>query len=577
MNFAGILNNSASVYGGGIYSTNGVLNVYNAFVGVTSGGYTNSAYQGGGICALDSTLYFTNSVISHGLSTFAGGILLYNCYSTMENVHVINNWSSGYGGGILLVGSNGFTASQSSFNNNQADIGGGVCLFAEDGNINFESCNITNNFAESAGGILVYLSSPVNISGYSSISYNNALYSGGGILSFGGYVNLSGDDLAPLTIMKNTVLLNGIGGGICAVSSYVEGEGNIYVGYNEASYGGGIYVTNASIVLTNVFSIAPKVFGNIAGKDGGGIYITGTNSVAKLYNTQIGVENFGNESHAKYGTGNGGGGLAAADSARVDLLNCGFADNFSSNSGGGAYFEKNVTVNMDSYDRTSYQSYFHNNIARNAGGGLYVNEAKSLVVENTYVISNKTLSGGAGGVYISKTSSKLVNLVVAQNNSGYSLGAGGIFFFNCPKSEMLQCTVADNGRIGVYNNLGAALYMTNCIVYGHSLSQLWNRAEINVAYSDIKNGWPGMGNIDSNPMFDAPSALNYRIVIGSPCENTGIDLPSITNDISGTIRPQGAGWDMGAYEVVPEGGMVIWIVGLLQLWFVGRKKFDFKN
>jgi len=103
-NMAAVTHNSASIYGGGIYSTNGTLKVYNAFVGVPSPGFTNTAYQGGGIYAMDSNLNITNSIIAHGLAVVdVGGILLKSSSTIMENSHVINNWSTRYGGGILFT------------------------------------------------------------------------------------------------------------------------------------------------------------------------------------------------------------------------------------------------------------------------------------------------------------------------------------------------------------------------------------------------------------------------------------------------------------------------------------------
>ena len=559
-NRAAVANNSATEYGGGIFMTNGTLIVDGGFVGIDVDNYTNSAYQGGGIFAMDSILNITNSTVAHGLAgSGGGGILILNCSTIMKDSKVINNWSPGYGGGILIAGSNNFNASHSSFNNNEGVYGGGITLYSEVGDVNFDSCSIISNNAESGGGLLLFFGSSVNISGTSVIGYNIAQKYGGGIFAFLGEAKLYGDKLAPLAIMKNMAANDG--GGIYAFGSYVEGEGNVWIGMNEASSGGGIFVTNnPSLTLTNLLSIAPKIFGNIAENDGGGIFITGSNSVAKLYNTSIGLTGNGNKSYAKYGPGNGGGGLTAMNSARVGAFNCGFVDNFSSNSGGGAYFGDAVVLNIDSYDRTSYQSYFHNNTARNAGGGLYINNSRSVNIENTYIVSNKTQNGISGGIYVFQTFSKFVNLVVVQNDCGLSSGADGIAFNNCLRSEMLQCTVADNDRIGIFNNFSATLYMTNCIVYGHSLSQLWDKAEIKAVYSDIQGGWPGTGNINANPLFDDPANLNYRIVVGSPCEDAGTTLLSITNDIAGTVRPQGSGYDMGAFEVVPEPGMVFSIL-----------------
>jgi hypothetical protein len=55
--------------------------------------------------------------------------------------------------------------------------------------------------------------------------------------------------------------------------------------------------------------------------------------------------------------------------------------------------------------------------------------------------------------------------------------------------------------------------------------------------------------IKSNPLFvDATVGDNFnlRLQPESPCKDTGTVGPGI--DFAGTLRPQGAAWDMGAYE-----------------------------
>jgi len=328
---------------------------------------------------------------------------------------------------------------------------------------------------------------------------------------------------------------------------------------------------NADVLLTNLVSLSPKIFGNVAENSGGGIFIAGSNSIAELYDVSIGGEGIGNVCKARTGR-TGGGGLSIYESARVDAINCIFQDNYSSNFGGGIYLGTNTILNMSCNNQSSKKSYVYNNFARNAGGGIYTMLADELIIENTFIVSNKAQIGGAGGLYIGKTANKLVNLVVAQNDGAYSLG-DGIFFYDCPKSEVLECTIADNDKNGVLNNLAGTVYMTNCIVYGHIVEQLKANSPISAVYSDIENGYSGAGNIDADPLFVDSSApnFNYTIVVGSPCEDTGIDLPSVTNDIYGVSRPQNGGWDIGAAEAVPEPFLFINCYLLFIIYY--RRKF----
>jgi hypothetical protein len=51
--------------------------------------------------------------------------------------------------------------------------------------------------------------------------------------------------------------------------------------------------------------------------------------------------------------------------------------------------------------------------------------------------------------------------------------------------------------------------------------------------------------VDSNPLL-----TGYVLSATSPCINTGTTLAAVTTDIRGVTRPQGAEYDIGAYEFV---------------------------
>jgi hypothetical protein len=71
-----------------------------------------------------------------------------------------------------------------------------------------------------------------------------------------------------------------------------------------------------------------------------------------------------------------------------------------------------------------------------------------------------------------------------------------------------------------------------------------------VSYTDIDNntGYAGSnGNIKNDPLFVGSS--NYHLQDTSPCIDTGTSTSAPSTDIAGTLRPLGAGYDMGAYEM----------------------------
>ncbi len=57
------------------------------------------------------------------------------------------------------------------------------------------------------------------------------------------------------------------------------------------------------------------------------------------------------------------------------------------------------------------------------------------------------------------------------------------------------------------------------------------------------------GNLNNtDPKFVNALGLDFHLQAGSPAINAGFTLPNVLNDFEGVLRPQGAAWDIGAYE-----------------------------
>jgi hypothetical protein len=93
--------------------------------------------------------------------------------------------------------------------------------------------------------------------------------------------------------------------------------------------------------------------------------------------------------------------------------------------------------------------------------------------------------------------------------------------------------------------------VVNSILWGDTVggspSEIYlEGSTINITYSDIQGGWAGTGNIDADPLFVGGG--DYHLKTGSPCIDTGTSVGAPAYDIDGLPRPQGSGYDMGAYE-----------------------------
>jgi len=61
----------------------------------------------------------------------------------------------------------------------------------------------------------------------------------------------------------------------------------------------------------------------------------------------------------------------------------------------------------------------------------------------------------------------------------------------------------------------------------------------------------GLGNVQSTAAFFVNAgAHDYRLAPGSPAIEGGVSINSVSRDRIGVSRPQGAYWDVGAYEFV---------------------------
>jgi len=139
------------------------------------------------------------------------------------------------------------------------------------------------------------------------------------------------------------------------------------------------------------------------------------------------------------------------------------------------------------------------------------------------VLAGFTITGGSGGVYCDSSNGAVSNCVIVN-----SAGTGVHCFGENPESDcpkISNCVIASNGGDGVYShgnspiitnctiadNAGRGIYcyycrktttVTNSIVWANSDDQIAvHYAPISVTYSDIADGWPGLGNIDANPLF----------------------------------------------------------------------------
>ncbi|MGB9723067.1 MAG: BACON domain-containing protein [Chloroflexia bacterium] len=333
-------------------------------------------------------------------------------------------------------------------------------------------------------------------------------------------------------------------------NAYIEGGrarllGIILQGGN-AQRGGGLYLRESQAVLSGVI-----VQDNQAG-EGGGIYVEG-------------------------GAPNLLGGIVQENAAER----------------GGGLYSLNGALHLAG-------TLVFSNTASQAGGALYLDGPISLLPEeipilaNSYIRHNRAADGAA--VYFHLAVAGLVNTVIADNQA---TGHGGGLYLWASFPQGFHNTIARNtGSEGLYlTHQPGSLWppvppipslptFTNTIIVSHTVGvyvestgwfpPLENRATLRGTLwwgngSDTAGPGEfdlGQTNVYSAPLFtcmgDVPACPNpYHLRENSPAVDAGVPIAltlpgtDLFVDIDGQLRPSGAGYDLGADEVMQPAGVVL--------------------
>ncbi len=338
-----------------------------------------------------------------------------------------------------------------------------------------------------------------------------------------------------------------------------------------ATAGGNIYLEG-----TNARLLGIVVEGGSA-TQGGGLYL---NESTGLLSGVVVQENQAVEGGGLY--------LEGGDS----LLTGGLIQGNQAESGGGAYL----------HDSSAYLfgTAILSNTASLLGGGLYFDGPITLLPQevplllNSVVRHNQAQEGA--GIYLRLALAGLANVILADNQAG---GHGGALYLWASSPQLVHSTIAANaGDDGLYLThrpgtvwppvppIPSRPLLTNTIVVSHSvgvyvdstgwLDPLENKATLHGTLwwgNGQDTAGPGLvelgdTNLYSDPRFlctgDLPLCPNpYHLADTSPAIDAGLypGLPfglEVVVDIDGQLRPSGAGYDLGADEVVQPAG--VWLL-----------------
>jgi predicted outer membrane repeat protein len=243
----------------------------------------------------------------------------------------------------------------------------------------------------------------------------------------------------------------------------------------------------------------------------------------------------------------------------------------------------------------SFATFIDGKIINNAttfnGGGVYLGSDSYISVENVEIINNSAVNGG--GIYCGMAFGQFSNVTVLHNEAE---NGGGLYCDNGANLTFGYCLIARNSAA---NSGGGAIIMDgslnleNCTLSGNSAetggglyyslsypvqnhinnSIIWDNQPDEIGYtagmpqinySDIKGGFSGNGNFNSDPLFVDPALSDYHLTwtsypdengMKSPCIDSG--NPDMIPDPDGTTCDVGAFYyDQGVYTLVNDNQLI---------------------
>lgn len=276
---------------------------------------------------------------------------------------------------------------------------------------------------------------------------------------------------------------------------------------------------------------------------------------------------------------NTGGGMLNKRCGSPSVIRCTFLENMAAFGGGAVYndgqgvsphfedcvFEGNkanvggAIYNIHYVKHACTRCLFHDNKA-DFGGGAVWNEIGANTFFTHCVFRNNTAYWGGAMINYIDSLPRIVNCVFTENTA-IDYG-GALYNFIRGKPRLTNCTFSGNtagtAGGGICNDQNGDPVLGNCILWGDTsgdppvadeIVNLDGASSTIVTYSNVQGGYPGVGNIDVDPLFVDAAGFDTHLTYDSPCRDVADESLVIeTEDFEGDPRSFGAGVDMGADE-----------------------------
>jgi len=364
----------------------------------------------------------------------------------------------------------------------------------------------------------------------------------------GNYITYAAYTGDTVTIDGSSVSLPSYESGLFSVEdkSYIKISGLRMINAGPNDNNAGIYVDNSHYIIIEKNYTYNTVASGIGVWDSANITIDG-NEVELACNdgeqesiTVAGTDTFevknNHVHHSGPGT-NGGEGIDAKDGSSNGKI----FDNYVHDIQG-----ERTGIYMDSWDDHTFNIEVYRNIIHDSGAGISLASEKGGLLENIKIYNNIIYSNRSNGLEIGDwgvlgisqrpiQNIKFINNTVYKNGS--SVWGGGI-----------QLENEDATNVVVRNNIFSqnVLFQISNEASGSNLTVDHNLIHnYTGAYEyEIR----GTDYVEGDPKFVNPSGADFHLQAGSPAIDQGASTDAPSDDYEGNQRPQGAGYDIGAYE-----------------------------
>jgi beta-glucanase (GH16 family) len=234
----------------------------------------------------------------------------------------------------------------------------------------------------------------------------------------------------------------------------------------------------------------------------------------------------------------GGAGIYVGEGGSLSLIDSTVSDNDSGYAGGGiyAFFNTEVTIT---------RSTISGNLAQDVGGGL--RSLGNVTILNSTLSGNVAIAFHGGAAFLTDGVTEVMNSTIADNSSPGGT-AGGFFvgtFTASPASLSLKNSVV-SGNTGL--NCFAGFFGAGAVSLTSAGYNIDSDGSCNlIGTGDQPNTDPLLGPLADN---GGPTST-HALAAGSPAIDSADAASCPATDQRGVARPQGAGCDVGAFELTP--------------------------